>query len=299
MARKIEKTSRQINNVAIEQRLTDGFINATAMAVAHGKDLTQWFRTKDTLELFCALATDLGIPFNSVDLQNSDTSRLSASKYASLFPGLVFSRVGSPENGGGTWLHPDLAIQLAQWCNKSFALQVSRWIREWITSAYNPASLEADLERVAVRNELKDNRRLSLTNQVKFFLEAVGQYNPGSKDTGIFFARVHDELNLVLTSERASSMRVRLSSEIGKQVSLGELIRDYFPIIALTNYAALCQAAANNMENQGMHPINAVRLAARQVLPSNYVPKQIDFTERIQLVRLRIERARNQGLLPE
>ena len=30
----------------------------------------------------------------------------------------------------GTWIHPDLGIQLAQWCSPSFSIQVSKWIRE-------------------------------------------------------------------------------------------------------------------------------------------------------------------------
>ena len=299
MGRKIEKTSRDVNGVVVEQRMPDGFINATAMCTAHGKKIDSWFRTRDTLELFEVLAIDLSVPINYSNLSNLDVSRLSGTKYSKIFPNLVFSRGGSPENGGGTWLHPDLAIQLAQWCNKFFAIQVSRWVREWLTSAYNPALLEADMERVAIRDELKDSRRLALTDQVKLFLEAVGQYDSRSKQTRNFFTRVHDELNLVLTTETAFEMRIRLSTQLGREVSPSELIRDYFPIIDLTNYAALCQAAANNMENNGVHPINAIRLAVRQVLSSDYVAKPIDFTERIALVRSRIEQARNRGILPD
>ncbi|NER25827.1 MAG: KilA-N domain-containing protein [Symploca sp. SIO1C2] len=299
MGKKVEKASREVNGVIVEQRMPDGFIDGTAMCSAYSRDLTQWFRTKDTLDLFCALAIDLGIDFNPVDLQDLDVTKLSASKYVKLFPDLVYSRRGSPGTGGGTWLHPDLAIQLAQWCNKLFAIQVSRWVREWMTSAYNPVSFEADMERVAIRDELKENRRRALTDQVKFFLEAVGKYDSSSKETRMFFSRVHDELNLVLTTERASEMRIRLSSQLGKEISDSELIRDYFPIIDLTNYAALCQAAANNMENNGVHPINAIRLAVRQVLPSNYIAKPIDFTERIALVRSRIEQAKSRGILPD
>jgi len=298
MAGKTQKFCYQVNGVAIEQRHTDGFINATAMVTAHSKDIAQWFRTKTTLELFCALADELEIPVNSVDLQNSSISRLSASKYVKMFPGLIFSRGGAPETGGGTWLHPDLAMQLAQWCNATFGLQVSKWIRQWLTSAYNPASLEADIERVALRDELKDNRRKAFTDQVKCFLETVGEYNPSSQETKVFFAKVHNELNLVLTGETASHMRSRLSSEIGREVPLPELIRDYFPINDLANYAVLCQAAANNMENSGIHPISAIKLAAKLVLPSTYEPKPIDFVERIKMLRLRIEQGKQQGLLP-
>ena len=81
---------RSVNGIDVEQRVADGFINATAMCVAHSKDLTQWFRTKDTFELFMELAQDLGISANSVNLQNLDFSRLSASRYADIFPGYFF-----------------------------------------------------------------------------------------------------------------------------------------------------------------------------------------------------------------
>jgi hypothetical protein len=40
------------------------------------------------------------------------------------------SEVIDIKNGGnhsGSWIHPDLAVQLAQWISPKFALQVSRW----------------------------------------------------------------------------------------------------------------------------------------------------------------------------
>lgn len=292
---KIPMVSRTVNSTAIEQRQTDGFINGTAMSVAHEKDLTQWFRTKDTLELFEALAIDLGIEINSVDLQNLDVSSLSAAKYAEIFPGLIFSKRGSPLVGGGTWLQPDLAIQLAQWCSKPFAIQVSRWVREWMTSAYNPIQLEADADRVAMRDDLKNIKRLELTDQVKRFLVEAGLYEDKNYRS-IFFGRIHNEVNIVLTTEKAVVMRERLEKHLGRKVSESELLRDYFPILDLTNYAALCQAAANEMAMNDTPPLEAIRKAAKYVLSPRYVAKPIDFTERISLVRRRLEQ-RDQLLL--
>lgn len=289
MGRKVEKMSRSVNGAFVEQRLTDGFINGTAMCVAHGKDVSDWLRTDDTFETVVVLANDLGIATISAKKPNSDKTRLSA-----CYPTLVVVKRGAPEAGGGTWLHPDLAIQLAQWCNKSFALQVSKWVREWIASAHSPSRLEVDKDRIAIRDEVKDVRRIALTNQVKSFLQKAGQYNPSSKETGFFFGRVHNEVNLVITGEKAIEMRARLESYLGFKIKHQELLRDYFPIINLVDYAAICQAAANNMES-GMEPINAVRLAAKQVLPSNYVPKAIDFTEKIALVRQRVSKPLSQG----
>jgi hypothetical protein len=287
MGKRVEKTNYLVNGVNVEQRLTDGFINGTSMALAHEKKINDWFRTNDTLELFQSLMDGLGLQTNYGKSRNLEAARLSASKYAEMFPGLVFTKSGSPELGGGTWLHPDLAIQLAQWCNKPFALQVSRWVREWMTSAYNPSRLELDKDRIAMRDEVKDVKRIALMDQVKSFLQKAGQYNPGSKETGLFFGSVHNEVNLVITGEKAIDMRARLEGYLGHKVHDQELLRDYFPIIDLANYGAICQAAANNME-QGIDPINAVRLAAKQVLSSSYIPKPIDFTEKIVLVRNRV-----------
>lgn len=287
---KIPMVSRDVNGTAIEQRQTDGFINGTAMCVAHGKDISDWLKTDDTWELVVALADDLGVELKSHKSGNSVYTRVSSS-----YPSLVVVRRGSPAVGGGTWIHPDLAIQLAQWCNKPFAIQVSRWVREWMTSAYNPIQIEADADRVTMRDDLKDTKRLALTGQVKRFLIEAGLYDD-KKNAGIFFGRVHNELNIVLTTEKAIVMRERLEKHLGKKVSESELLRDYFPILDLTNYAALCQAAANEMEMNNTPPIEAIRKAAKYVLPSDYVAKPIDFTERIGLVRRRLEQ-RDQLLL--
>ena len=292
MGRRVEKMSRPVNGIFVEQRVTDGFINGTAMCAAHGKDISDWLKTDDTWELVVALADSLNLdalPIKDRKSGNSVFTRVSAS-----YPTLIVVKRGAPEAGGGTWLHYDLAIQLAQWCNKSFALQVSKWVREWITSANSPTGLEMDKDRIAIRDEVKDVRRIALTNQVKSFLQKAGQYNPSSKETGIFFGRVHNEVNLVITGEKASEMRTRLEGYLGFKVNDQELLRDYFPIVSLSDYAAICQAAANNME-LGIEPINAVRLAAKQVLPSNYVPRPIEFAEKIALVRQRVSKELIQG----
>lgn len=176
------------------------------------------------------------------------------------------------------------------WLSEDFSLQVEDWVHEWLSNAYNPIQLEADSDRVSMRDEVKDKKRLELTGQVKAFLVKAGVYDPKSKETKIFFGRVHNEVNLVLTAEKAIATRARLELHLGKRVSESELLRDYFPMVDLANYAALCQAAANNMV-RGMHPIESVRLAAKQVLPLDYAPKPIDFTERIALVRRRLEQS--------
>lgn len=104
---KIQKISHNVNGIAVDQRVRDGFINGTVMCVAHSKKINDWLRTNEALELFFALADDLSIEIKDENSRNSYAAKLSASKYVQIFPRLIFSKGGSPENGGGTWLHPD------------------------------------------------------------------------------------------------------------------------------------------------------------------------------------------------
>jgi len=46
---------------------------------------------------------------------------------------LIQSFKGGRAENQGTWVHPDIAINLAQWLSPKFAVQVSRWVREWMS----------------------------------------------------------------------------------------------------------------------------------------------------------------------
>jgi len=127
MTAKILDFARPVNGVIVEQKRADGFINATAMAVAHGKEIKEWFSNRSTIDLVEALALDLMLEIKEGISPDSGIVKVSAA-----YPSLIVGKRGAPESGGGTWIHPDLAVQLAQWCNPAFAIQVSRWIREWL-----------------------------------------------------------------------------------------------------------------------------------------------------------------------
>jgi len=83
----------------------DGYINVTLLCKASGKRIDNWMRLDSTKKLFHEFSNSLG----SEGVRNVDCLE---GKY------------------GGTFIHPDLAIQIAQWCSPSFAIQVSRWVRE-------------------------------------------------------------------------------------------------------------------------------------------------------------------------
>jgi hypothetical protein len=282
---------RAVNGIRVEQRTDNGFINGTAMCTAHNKKLLSWFRTQDTLELFCDLADDLGLEIKGADLRLSDVQRLSATKYAQMFPELLFTKQGSPDSGGGSWLHPDLAMQLAQWCNKRFAIQVSRWIREWLTAGQVPIDFDAEQEyvrwqqRYDIRVELKDVLRPELMNAAV----AWAQSNGVSPQT--LCSDVHDAMNERI--QGAKSQQIRTLGGLPMAV----LIRDYFDASPLMSYAAINKLAKNAIQDRGIEPLVAVYEACDFYLGKAYVPKLLPISENVHSQGQRVRRARRKSRL--
>lgn len=273
-----EKIVRTFDGFAIDQRVADGYINLNQMANAAGKRIGNWLRLQETQNLIAE--------FNlQQETVYSDPSKRS--------PALVTIRGGI--EGGGTWAHPDIAIQFAQWCSPAFALQVSRWVREWMTTGRNPL---ADIDRVTLRDGLKDRTRLEMTDEVKRYLEDIKRYDD-QKFRGRYFAQVHDAINIAITGETAKQMRNRLSAELGKSVKESDLIRDYFPSDYLQRYISLCQATANIMFREGLEPLAAVEKAVDYALPRSYCPTPIDFVEHIKSARGRLRDSTSAKEIPD
>lgn len=215
------------------------------------------------------MSVDLDPNFNYSNLSNLDAARLSAKKYSLIFPFLIVSKGGSPDNGGGTWLHPDLAIQLAQWCNSLFAIQVSRWVREWFIIGKNPVWAEPDIEqqyaawqeRYDIRIELKDILRPEL-------MEATRVYAVANDISPIkLCSEVHDLMNKRIQGKKAKDIRLL------NGLPLGDLLRDYFDTKPLYIYAAINRIATNKIVDSSINPIQAVNEACDVYLGGRYIPK--------------------------
>lgn len=107
----------------ITQREEDGFINATAMCKAAGKEWSHFNSNASTKAFLEALEGSLGIPGDQI----------------------VQSIATGPNEGRGTWVHPQVAVNLAQWLSAEFAVKVSQWVVEWM-SGRHPS--ERVLERI-------------------------------------------------------------------------------------------------------------------------------------------------------
>lgn len=283
---KIITFPRPVNGVVIEQRQDNGFINGTAMCTAHGKNIADWFRNHSTIELLLAVAEDLGVKGKYEISHNSSIKSISRA-----YPSLVLSKQGSPENGGGTWLHYDLAVQLAQWCNKVFAIQVSRWVREWFMTGRNPVEMSDDQRwaenqrRYDIRIYLKDVLRPALMNLVVCWAEEHGQ-NPRT-----LCSEVHDAMNIGIQGVR--------SKQIIEQgaIPLGHLARDYYGVLPLLDYSGINKVAINAVKDEGLHPVDAVYEACRRYLGQDYQPKLVPIQEHLHQERRRLKAAQKRKAL--
>jgi len=136
-----------------------------------------------------------------------------------------------------------------------------------------------------------------MTDQIKGYLEEIQRYDD-KKFRGKFFGRVHDEINVIITSETAVQMRLRLKDLLGRDVKEGELLRDYFPALALQRYISMCEATANFLI-EGHLPLDAVQRAKSIVLARGYVPEPINFVESIKFVRQRTLTGQSNLSLPD
>lgn len=287
MTAKILDFARPVNGVIVEQKRADGFINATAMAVAHGKEVYDWFRLQDSAEFIAALVADLGLNIN-----HGISRDLNITKVSAAYPSLVITKRGSPDNGGGTWVHPDIAIKIAYWCNKPFEIQVNRWIREWLLTGLNPIQVDTEQEiadyeeRYSKRLELKDDYRVAL-------MDVVTEWAQTHKLSPIkLCSEVHDVMNKRIQGYESQQIRARGG------LSMASLIRDYFGANILGVYGQINRIARNLIVDSGLDPIQATNKACDIYLSKSYVRALTPILENLYVAGRSLKARRSQKQLP-
>jgi len=104
--------------VALENGL---WMEVTSIAKENGKDLSNYWRSKDTIE-YMKVVSEL----NSVN--STELKKTVQGKY------------------GGTYLHPELVVHFARWCNPRFAVECDRFIKAEMIKLHN-IKTEALLEQ--------------------------------------------------------------------------------------------------------------------------------------------------------
>ncbi len=169
--------SRDFHGAVIRQRSNDGFLNATDMCKSVGKQFNDYRRLKSTKEFLEELSDFViknpvtGIP---VTEQNQQLIQI--------------VQGGTPENQG-TWVHPYVSINLAQWCSPRFAVLVTGWTFELLTEGYvslKPKPTQTMAECIKINSDMLEGfgitgeaKRTALNNTLKdrFGYDALKEWN--------------------------------------------------------------------------------------------------------------------------
>lgn len=96
-------------------REKDGYTNATQLCKSGNKKFNAWYRLKQTKSFIKYITKETGLSKEQlIEIKQGGNSQLQ-----------------------GTWIHPLLATNLAQWISSEFSMKVSLWIEEWKTIKNN------------------------------------------------------------------------------------------------------------------------------------------------------------------
>ena len=133
----------------IPQRVADGYISATALCKSVGKSYSNYKALKATDAFILELTHQTGL----------------------LEQQLIHTVSGGDARSQGTWVHPFIAVNLAQWLSPKFAVKVSQWVYEW-QSGNAKAVMPIHIERYMANRERIPYTHFSMLNELTFNLIA-------------------------------------------------------------------------------------------------------------------------------
>lgn len=134
-------------NEIIYQRIKDGYVNATAMCKAAGKQMGHYGQLSSTKAFLKELSSDIGIPISEL---------------------VQIIKGGTPEFQG-TWVHPQVAIHLGQWASPKFAVLVSKWVFDWMSGSIK-SNMPYHLRRYIANMNKIPNGYFSMLNELTISL---------------------------------------------------------------------------------------------------------------------------------
>lgn len=189
--------NHKFNGLMIAQRRHDGYINLTQMAKAYGKRVADWKENEENIAL------------------------LALFKQNPIYKGFE-PLISLRGRNGGTWGHPDIAIQFAQWLDRGFALQVSRWIRDWMTNGKNPIVADYTPTDLLTEIEHLENLIISIRSQTRIF--HTGSHQPADDHLVKSLHSIsHNQLNIINSAiERLQRLKqvAEMNSELESDVDI-------------------------------------------------------------------------------
>lgn len=184
----------------------DGYVNATAICKAGNKMFGHWNALDSTKALIQVLSSDIHYPISHF----IESYKGNSSAFAQ-----------------GSWVHPDLAIQLAQWVSPKFAIQVSRWIRELFSKGTvtleRPVKAITDMSQIDIEAEILETEYdwSQNTNCNCLYIAYIGN---GMLKIGTSDSRISARIAKHTSSESLySQFRILSTSEISSRIIENEI----------------------------------------------------------------------------
>ena len=143
----------QLATSTIQQRSSDGYINATELCQAANRRWYQYRRVEENGAFLRALSGQTGHPETQ----------------------LVQEVISGDDTE--TWVHPQVAVHLANWLSPDFAVKVSGWVHDWLSTgrapqAGQPAALPYHIERHMLNAAKIPPSHFSILQETTFTLTA-------------------------------------------------------------------------------------------------------------------------------
>lgn len=218
--------SHNVDSIVIAQRLDDGYVNLTAMAKANNKLIADYLRLENTKAFLDKLSETMGYPI--VKLVQVKTG-----KY------------------GGTWGHPQVAINCGQWCSPAFAVLVSQWVFSWMSQA----AIQGQWQEVRLAGKVTHR---SLTDAVADYIQRHAN-ELSENDKKWMYANASQQVDLVVFGRVAKKLAEDLQAS-------RENLRDAFTAEELQLVREVEATAMRMIDQMDIHPREAVAQCASRLL---------------------------------
>lgn len=121
-------------------REKDGYINATLLCKAGGKEFKHWYATVSAKK-----AITFAQNYTGIDKEK-----------------LVLITRGGNVKIQGTWVHPLIVTNLAQWISVEFSIKVSIWIEEWKKNNNNKDIYYNEINNIVPDYNLQKEKEIQL-----------------------------------------------------------------------------------------------------------------------------------------
>ncbi len=181
----------ELNDVIIHSR-ADGMINATQLCKAGGKEMKHWLALGSTKDFLRFLSKDLNVGVDKL---------------------MEINRGG---DHSGSWVHPRIAIYIAQWMSPSFCVALTRWINdEWACVKNNRERLSEEFQKMNVYS----NSRVEESVQMRLQERIGGEIEVPTLDGGRIDLLTSDE---IIEIKEGSKWRAALGQVLTYALSFPE-----------------------------------------------------------------------------